>query len=97
MKKNSHTLLSVLTTFCPLICSSLTKLTLPLPPIFVCFLEFISFLSWECRDIETFVFLGVNVRSLCVAGFEGGGTPGHLLMGGGVFHKKTSFRRVVFA
>ena len=37
-----------------------------------------------------FCFLGVNVRSLCVAGFEGGGTPGHLLMGGGVFSIKKS-------
>ena len=25
---------------------------------------------------------------LLVAGFAGGGTPGHLLMGGGVFRKK---------
>ena len=26
---------------------------------------------------------------LLVAGFAGGGTPGHLLMGGGVFRKKS--------
>ena len=28
---------------------------------------------------------------LWVAGFAGGGTPGHLLMGGGVFREKTYF------
>ena len=32
-----------------------------------------------------FILSGVNVRSLCVVGFAGGGTPGHLFMGGGVF------------
>ena len=59
------------------------------PPFFIRFFMFISFLSWECRDIEFLFFSGVNVRVLCVVGFAGGGTPGHLFMGGGVFRKKT--------
>ena len=35
-------------------------------------------------------FSGVNVRSQCVVGFAGGGTPGHLIMGGGVFRGKNT-------
>ena len=31
-----------------------------------------------------------NVRFLCVVGFAGGGTPGHLILGGGVFQKKSA-------
>ena len=35
---------------------------------------------------------GVNVRVLCVAGYEGEDTPGHLLLGGSVFpFKKSEF------
>ena len=41
----------------------------------------------ECRDFAILFYSGVNVW-LLVAGFAGGGTPGHLLMGGGVFRKK---------
>ena len=48
---------------------------------------FVSSLSWECRDIVTLFLSGVNVRFLCVVGFAGGGTPGHLILGGGVFKK----------
>ena len=48
---------------------------------------FVSSLSWECRDIVILFLSGVNVRFLCVVGFAGGGTPGHLILGGGVFQK----------
>ena len=46
-------------------------------------------LSRECRDIVFFCF-GVNVRCCVVAGTVGGGTPGHLIMGDGLFIKKLS-------
>ena len=43
------------------------------------------FLSRECRDFFNFDFyFGVNVRVLCVAGTEGGVTPGCLIMGNGL-------------
>ena len=44
-------------------------------------------LPWHWK----FILSGVNVRFLlCVVGFAGGGTPGHLIMGGGVFRKKVA-------
>ena len=33
-------------------------------------------------------YFGVNVRVLCVAGTEGGGTPGCLIMGNGLLVEK---------
>ena len=38
----------------------------------------------------TILFSGVDVRVLFVVDFAGGGTPGHLFMGGGVFSKKST-------
>ena len=67
-------------------CSSLTKLTSHFSSF--AFLSLFHFLAGSATTLKLFCFLGVNVRSLCVAGFAGGGITGHLLMGGGVFSKK---------
>ena len=51
---------------------------------FLLFHFLFPFLSRECRDNSFFIFsLVLTYGSVC-RWVEGGGTPGHLLMGGGV-------------